>query len=158
MLLLLWLLLLFLIDGGGEEGKKGVREKKPRGTYHCGRLLHSFGRRIGFCGFGLGGGFGLCRFGGGGLLRGGFGGGGFRVGLFGSTGCLGAGRFCCFGGFLGKGSDGGFLARVRFWITYLGSRFLFFGSGGGFCGGLLLGQFHSAGWTCVGVSKEQARL
>lgn len=41
---------------------------------------------------------------------------------------------------------------------YLGSWFLVFGGGGGFCGGFLLGQFHGAGWTCVAVSKGHARL
>ena len=130
-----------------------------RVTYHCGRLLHAFGRRVGFCGFGgLGGGFGLCRLGSGGLFWGAFGGGRFRVGLFGSAGCLGAGRFCCFGGFLGKGSDTYNFTRVWVWVMYLGSWLLLFGAGGGFCGRFLLGQFHSAGWTCVGVREEHARL
>ena len=40
---------------------------------------------------------------------------------------------------------------------YLGGWFLFFG-GGGFCGGFLLGQFHGAGGTCVGVRKGYAGL
>lgn len=67
------------------------------GTYHCGGLLHAFGRGVGFR---FGRRLGLCCLGGRCLLRGGFRGSSLCVGLLGSTSCLGACGFCCFGSLL----------------------------------------------------------
>lgn len=50
-----------------------------------------------------------------------------------------------------------FLYESMGWNMYLGSRFLFFGGGGGrFCSGFLLSQLYSAGRTCVAISKEHS--